>query len=84
MLTTDGRFISGIVAEQPGGRYAVQTATLRIFLSKDDIERMQPSDLSMMPEGALDKLTSEEVRDLVAYLKTETQVKLPRAKPLEK
>ncbi len=76
VLTTDGRFITGIAAEQPGGTLAVQTATQRIFLAKDDIERMQPLELSMMPEGALDKLTSEEIRDLVAYLKTETQVKV--------
>lgn len=75
VLTTDGRFITGIATEQPGGTLAVQTATQRIFLAKDDIERMQPSELSMMPEGALDKLADEEIRDLVAYLKTETQVK---------
>ena len=30
----------------------------------------------MMPEGALDKLSREEVRDLVAYLRSEGQVKL--------
>jgi putative heme-binding domain-containing protein len=81
VLATDGRLISGIVHEQPGGTIAVQTATQRIFLTKDDIERMQPSELSMMPEGALDKLSREEVRNLVGYLKTESQVKLPEEKP---
>jgi putative heme-binding domain-containing protein len=80
VLATDGRLISGIVSEQPGGTIAVQTATQRVFLTKDDIERMQPSELSMMPEGALDKLTSDEIRDLVAYLKTESQVKPPEEK----
>jgi putative heme-binding domain-containing protein len=80
VLTGDGRLISGIAVEQPGGTLAVQTANQRVFLTKDDIERMQPSELSMMPEGALDKLTSEEVRDLLAYLKTEKQVELPVGK----
>lgn len=80
VLTTDGRLISGIVSEQPGGTLAVQTPTQRIFLTKDDIERLQPSDVSMMPEGALDKLTSDEVRDLVAYLRSESQVRLPEEK----
>lgn len=77
VLTTDGRLLSGIVQEHPGGALAVQTPTQRIFLTKDDIERLQPSDVSMMPEGALDKLSREEIRDLVAYLKSERQVKLP-------
>jgi putative heme-binding domain-containing protein len=78
--TSDGRYITGIATEQPGGTLTVQTATQRIFLANDDIERMQPSELSMMPEGALDKLTDEETRDLVAYLKTETQVDVPQEK----
>jgi len=31
----------------------------------------------MMPEGLLQAITEDEVRDLVAYLKSPTQVPLP-------
>ncbi len=30
-----------------------------------------------MPEGQLDRMTSEEVRDLIGYLMSPTQVPLP-------
>jgi cytochrome c1 len=33
----------------------------------------------MMPEGLLEKLTNEEVRDLIAYLASAQQVPLPRS-----
>lgn len=32
----------------------------------------------MMPEGLLKTLTNEEVRDLIAYLRTSAQVPLPK------
>ena len=32
----------------------------------------------MMPEGLLEKLTNEEVRDLLAYLASPQQVPLPK------
>jgi hypothetical protein len=35
---------------------------------RQDIEAMQPSKVSMMPEGLLNTLTEEEIQDLVAYL----------------
>ena len=37
-----------------------------------------PGDASMMPEGQLEKLTAEELRDLVGYLASKTQVPLPK------
>lgn len=35
---------------------------------RTDIESMEPSQVSMMPEGLLNTLTAEEIHDLVAYL----------------
>ena len=56
----------------------VQTATERVVLPKADIEDRQVSNVSMMPEGQLEKLTAEELRDLVAYLASKKQVPLPK------
>ena len=35
---------------------------------RSDIESMEPSTVSMMPEGLLNSLSQDEIRDLVAYL----------------
>jgi hypothetical protein len=35
----------------------------------------------MMPEGQLDRMNPEEVRDLIGYLGTSMQVPLPSDKP---
>ena len=37
--------------------------------------------LSLMPDGLLDKLSKEEVRDLVGYLASPQQVPLPKEQP---
>ena len=49
-------------------------------LSPDDVAGVKDSPLSIMPEGQLDALTREQVRDLVGYLASKTQVPLPDAK----
>ncbi len=37
-------------------------------VSRNEVESIQPSRVSMMPEGLLNTLTLEEIQDLVAYL----------------
>jgi putative membrane-bound dehydrogenase-like protein len=78
--TKDDRVITGIVVERTPSRIVVQTATERITLSPDDVEGVKDSSLSLMPEGQLDSLTKEQVRDLIAYLSGKTQVPLPAGK----
>jgi putative membrane-bound dehydrogenase-like protein len=74
----DDRVITGIVAEQTPARVTVQTATERIILSPDDVDEIKDSALSLMPEGQLDAMTAEQVRDLFAYLSIKVQVPLPK------
>jgi putative membrane-bound dehydrogenase-like protein len=78
--TTDGRVATGIVVERSAARVVVQTATEKVTLSPDDVESVKDSPLSLMPEGQLDALTREQVRDLFAYLGSKTQVPLPAKK----
>ena len=77
VATTDGRFVSGIIREQNGRSITIQTANERITLPREDIEEIKPSTVSMMPEGQLERLTPQEVRDLFAYLAASRQVQLP-------
>jgi putative heme-binding domain-containing protein len=78
--TADERVITGIVVERTAARVVVQTATERVTLSPDDVAGVTDSPLSIMPEGQLDALTREQVRDLVAYLGSKSQVPLPAAR----
>jgi putative membrane-bound dehydrogenase-like protein len=78
--TTDGRVVTGIVMERSAARVVVQTATEKVTLSPDDVESVKDSPLSLMPEGQLDALTREQVRDLIAYLGAKTQVPMPGKK----
>ncbi len=66
--TADGRVVTGIVVERTAARVVVQTATERVTLAADDVDGVTDSPLSLMPEGQLDSLRREDVRDLIAYL----------------
>ncbi|OAI45306.1 hypothetical protein AYO44_02570 [Planctomycetaceae bacterium SCGC AG-212-F19] len=79
VATQNGRIITGIMVERSPTRYVLQTATERIILAKEDVESVKDSPLSIMPEGQLDALTREQVRDLIGYLAGKTQVPLPPA-----
>jgi putative membrane-bound dehydrogenase-like protein len=68
VATADGRLVAGIVREQDDRAVLVQTANERLLIPRDEIEEFKNSEESMMPEGLLQGLTPEEVRDLAAYL----------------
>src|SRR5207248_2267540 len=77
VTTQNGRTITGIVVERSPSRLILQTATERIILATEDIDSEKESSQSIMPDGQLDALTKEQVRDLIAYLSGKTQVPLP-------
>ena len=70
MATADGRLIAGIIREQSPSSLVIQTASERITVPREDVEAIKHSNASMMPEGQLDPLTPQEIRDLFAYLAT--------------
>jgi putative heme-binding domain-containing protein len=78
IYTTQGRLVAGIVVEETERAVTVQTATEKVVLSRSDVDERAPSPVSMMPEGLLDKLTPEQLRDLAGYLATKKQVPLPK------
>ncbi|MDB6021041.1 MAG: Cytochrome c, partial [Pedosphaera sp.] len=73
----DGRSITGIVTKQDDKALTVVTANEQLVLPKDEVESQKISPLSMMPEGLLQQLTEQEVRDLLYYLSRPGQVPLP-------
>jgi putative heme-binding domain-containing protein len=73
----NGRVIAGIVEVQDASMVAVQTPDERLPVARSEIRSIVQSDVSMMPEGLLNPLSDEDVRDLVAYLRGAWQVPLP-------
>ncbi len=68
VLLNDGRTLTGSVRTQ-GDKLSFGDAEGRVTLvARDEIEEIQPSKLSVMPEGLLKKLSAEETRDLLTFL----------------
>ena len=76
--TQGGRTINGIVKQETEKALTIQTPNEVIVLPKDEIGSRMQSQLSIMPEAMFDKLTQEEIRDLIAYLASKSQVALPK------
>jgi putative heme-binding domain-containing protein len=77
ILTEDGRVVSGILLDQNDRTVTLRTATERLILSRDEVAEIRDSQLSMMPDSQLDVMRSDQVRDLIAYLMSPSQVPLP-------
>ena len=70
--TKDGRVVTGRIGNLSGANVNVVEDMLdpgrMTGVRRADIEMMEPSPTSMMPEGLLNTLTAEEIQDLIAYL----------------
>ena len=73
----DGRVLNGMVKAETVRTLTLQTQTEAVNLDRSEIERLQPSASSLMPDGLLDPLKPDEIRDLIAYLSHPAQVPLP-------
>jgi putative membrane-bound dehydrogenase-like protein len=66
--TEDGRVISGLVIDESDAAVTIQAVNEKIIVPKAEIANRQKSPLSMMPDGIAQKLTFEQMRDLIAYV----------------
>ncbi|MEX0612824.1 MAG: HEAT repeat domain-containing protein, partial [Pirellulales bacterium] len=71
IVVANGKTYTGIAARQSDGSIIVlQSDSQKVHLAAADIEDVQPSKVSAMPEGLLNRLSLEQVADLFAYLTT--------------
>ena len=77
LATSSGRIVTGLVVEENELAVTVQTVNERFVVPQAEIESRKQSELSLMPEGMLQPLTFEQIRDLLAYLSSPSQVALP-------
>jgi putative heme-binding domain-containing protein len=73
----DGRVLNGLITSQDDERVVVQTAKENLTLMRSEIDEIKLTTLSPMPEGILQPLKPDQIRDLVAYLMSPGQVDLP-------
>jgi putative heme-binding domain-containing protein len=67
----DGRVLSGLIVEENEKTITlVDSQRQKIIVPKDEVQSMKPSEVSLMPEGLLDPLPDDQVRDLFRYLRS--------------
>ncbi len=71
VAVNDGRILSGVIVEQDKNVVILRDSDGHdATLDRNAIETMRTSEKSLMPEGLLDNLSPQQVRDLFAYLRS--------------
>jgi putative heme-binding domain-containing protein len=71
ILTEQGRVHTGVISRQSADTFYLRTAQLaEIRIPRSSIEEMRESKTSVMPKGLDNTLSQEELRDLIAFLRS--------------
>jgi putative heme-binding domain-containing protein len=76
-LLEDGRVVNGVVTATTERTLTLQTVQEPVTLDRKEIASIKQSTTSLMPDGLLQNLSSEQIRDLIGYLMSTDQVALP-------
>ena len=69
VVTDSGRIYTGVISRESTDTVYLRTADLsEVRIARDEIEVMKESPTSIMPKGLEQRLTPQEIRDLLAYL----------------
>ncbi len=68
-----GRLITGMVKSETPNAIAIQTLNEELIIAPSEIKSRNASPLSMMPEGLVATMTTEQFRDLISYLASDHQ-----------
>ncbi|WP_237607651.1 DUF7133 domain-containing protein [Roseimaritima sediminicola] len=69
ILTVDGQVLTGLLEDQTPQTYVLRTAEGQaVTIARDDVEQLDASAVSLMPENLLSSLSPQDVRDLFAFL----------------
>ena len=68
VITASGRIVTGQVIAESERAVTIQTVNEKLVIPAEEIEDRSVLPVSMMPDGLLQKLSTEQVRDLVGYL----------------
>jgi putative heme-binding domain-containing protein len=74
-VLTDGRVLTGLVTESSAERITiVDSKNQKTTIARDELEEINPSTQSLMPERLLETLAPQEVRDLFRYLQSDKPI----------
>src|SRR5690606_25391946 len=76
VLTSDGRVITGLLRQETDAAIVLHDAEKLVTIPQSEIEDVSNTVRSVMPEGILKPFSDEQVRDLLAYLQSPSQVPL--------
>lgn len=66
--TSDGRVLSGLILSETPELLVLQTSSQKVDIRRDEIEAIQTTALSSMPEGILKNFSRSEVVHLIGFL----------------
>jgi putative membrane-bound dehydrogenase-like protein len=78
VVTKAGRTLSGLVKKESDQALTLQLPNEVVVVPKEDIDTRTPTKVSMMPDGIFEQMRLEEVRDLVGYLASPSQIALKK------
>ena len=71
VTTADGRSLSGVLIDQDPRLVVLRGSDGQdVVIPRDQIEEMAAARKSPMPEGLLNQLSDDQLRDLFAYLRS--------------
>ncbi|HTF21116.1 MAG TPA: hypothetical protein VK658_23735, partial [Chryseolinea sp.] len=69
IITTDKRNLLGTLKSRSGSTITLQPLNGDVVvLDADQVSKMEEQKTSVMPEGLLNSLSSQEIRDMISYL----------------
>ena len=77
----DGRVLSGLITKETDSAVTLKTINDLVVVAKEEIDQRKLSELSLMPNGLLEPMQPEEIRDLIGYLASPAQVPLSGPRP---
>ena len=71
VVTVEGQILSGLIVKRTDMELIIKTAEKKLIrIKKEQVEEVQKSSRSMMPEHLLSDLTAQEAADLIAYIRS--------------
>jgi putative heme-binding domain-containing protein len=67
----DGRVLTGLIVDENDRLITlVDSNHQKTIVPRESVEEVKPSEVSVMPEGQIDKLSEPQIRDLFRYLQS--------------
>ena len=77
LKTRKGRVFTGVLVRDDAETITIRNQNETVVVARTEIDTLKSTAVSLMPEGLLNLLPANEVRDLVSYLRSLKQVPLP-------